>query len=98
MKLTETPIRNHWQLLPNHKSKLQPTDPEFIELLDNFAYEEVITHGNLDLKTRLIMIHTSTIGSNVVTKYKAMVSSALNVGVSQVEIKEVLYHGMPYVF
>jgi 4-carboxymuconolactone decarboxylase len=41
-------IRNHEQLLPNHESKLQQTDPEFIELFDNFAFDEVIAHDDLD--------------------------------------------------
>jgi 4-carboxymuconolactone decarboxylase len=97
IKLTEDAIRNHEQLLPNHESKLQQTDPEFIELFDNFAFDEVIAHDDLDVKTRVMMILASTIGSNALTEYKVMVGGALNVGVTPVEIKEVLYQSVPYV-
>lgn len=97
MALTENAIRNHEELLPHHKSKLLQTDPEFIELFDNFAFDEVIAHGGLDVKTRVMMILAATIGSNAVTEYKVMVSGALNVGVTPVEIKEILYQSVPYV-
>jgi 4-carboxymuconolactone decarboxylase len=78
IKLTEAAIRNHEQLLPNHESKLKQTDPEFIEFFDNFAFDEVIAHDDLDVKTRLMMILASTIGSNALTEYKVMVGGALN--------------------
>ena len=31
--LTENAAKNHEELFPNHESKLQQTDPEFIALL-----------------------------------------------------------------
>lgn len=97
IKLTEAAIRNHQQVLPNYQSTLQQTDPEFTELFNNFAFDEVIAHDGLDVKIRLMMILASTIGSNALTEYKVMVGGALNVGVTPVEIKEVLYQAMPYV-
>jgi 4-carboxymuconolactone decarboxylase len=97
IQLTEAAIRNHEQLLPNHESKLQKTDPEFIALFDNFAFDEVIAHDYLDVKTRVTLILASTIGSNALTEYKVMIGGALNVGVTPVAIKEVLYQAVPYV-
>jgi alkylhydroperoxidase/carboxymuconolactone decarboxylase family protein YurZ len=32
------------------------TDPELIEVFDNFAFDEVIAHGKLDTKTRVMLI------------------------------------------
>jgi len=97
MKLTAAAIKNHEELLPGHISTLQNTDPEFIELFDNFAFDEVIGYGTLDTKTRVLMILGSTIASQALTEYKVMVGGALNVGATPVEIKEVLYQSVPYV-
>ena len=59
--LTEAAIRNHEELFPNHTSTLQITDPELIEVFDNFAFDEVISHGSLNTRTRVMMILASTI-------------------------------------
>jgi 4-carboxymuconolactone decarboxylase len=73
------------------------TDPELIELFDNFAFDEVISYGNLDTKTRVMMILGSTIACQAQGEFKMMVNAALNVGVTPVEIKEILYQSVPYV-
>ena len=97
LNLTEAAIKNHEEILPNHKSKLQETDPELVTLFDNFAFDEVIAHDDMPVKTRVMMILASTIGSNALTEYKVMVGGALNVGVTPVEIKEILYQSVAYV-
>lgn len=35
---------NHERLWPNYESKTSVTDPELIEVFDNFAFDEVIGH------------------------------------------------------
>ena len=40
-QITENAVRNHGQLYRNHEFKLQKTDPGFIELFDNWAFDEV---------------------------------------------------------
>ena len=97
MAMTETANKNHELLFPNHTSNLKNTDPEFIELFDNFAFDEVLACGNLDTKTRLMVILASTLGCQALTEYKVMVGAALNVGITPVEIKEILYQAVPYV-
>ena len=97
LELTETALRNHEAFFPNHESKLRQTDPEFIELFDNWAFDEVVQQTKLDLKTRATLILASTIGCQALGEYRVMVGAALNVGVPPVEIKEVLYHAVPYV-
>ncbi|CCB86732.1 putative uncharacterized protein [Parachlamydia acanthamoebae UV-7] len=97
INLTEAAIRNHEELLPKHESMLQVTDPELIELFDNFAFDEVISYGSLDAKTRVMMILASTIGSQALTEFKAMIGGALNVGITPIEIKEIIYQSVPYV-
>ena len=97
MNLTKAAIRNHEELFPNYKSTLQQTDPELIEIFDNFAFDEVIRDGGLDTRTRVMMILASTLASQALSEYKVMLGGALNVGVTPVEIKEILYQSVPYV-
>lgn len=97
MSISETAHRNHEELWPDYKSRAMLTDPELIELFDNFAFDEVISYGNLDTKTRVMMILGSTIACQALGGYRMMVNAALNVGVTPVEVKEILYQSVPYV-
>jgi 4-carboxymuconolactone decarboxylase len=54
MAISKTARRNHEELFPGHTSKLAGTDPELIEVFDNFAFDEVLQHGDLDARTRLM--------------------------------------------
>src|SRR6187455_11467 len=45
---------NHDELFPGHVSTLAVTDPELIEVFDNFAFDEVHSHGVIDARTRLL--------------------------------------------
>lgn len=97
MSISETAHKNHEELWPEYQSKAGATDPELIEVFDNFAFDEVIGHDNMDTKTRVMMIMASTIGSQALTEYKMFVNASLNIGVSPVEVKEILYQSVPYV-
>ena len=97
MSISETANRNHNELFPNHKSTLIVTDPELIEVFDNFAFDEVLCCGTLDAKTRVMMIVASTIASQALNEYRVMLGAALNVGVTPIEIKEIVYQSVPYV-
>lgn len=97
LNLSEAAIKNHDQLWPAYESKAAQTDPELIEIFDNWAFDEVIAQSNTDLKTRTMMIMASCIAQGALTEYKMFVNAALNVGVSPVEIKEVLYQSVAYV-
>jgi 4-carboxymuconolactone decarboxylase len=97
MSISETALKNHEQLFPNRKSKLMETDPELIEVFDNFAFDEVLQYGNLDIKIRLMVILSSMIACQAVAEYKVMLGGALNVDVTPVEVKEIVYQAVPYV-
>ncbi|MEH2106166.1 carboxymuconolactone decarboxylase family protein [Nostoc sp.] len=97
VRISEAAHKNHEELFPNHKSTLKVTDPELIEVFDNFAFDEVIAESKLDTKTRVMLILASIIGSQAVSEYRVMVDAALNVGVTPIEIKEILYQSIPYV-
>lgn len=55
MTVSEEAQKTHEELFPGHVSTLRQTDPELIEYFDNFAFDEVLRHGNLDTKTRLMV-------------------------------------------
>ena len=97
MSISETALKNHEELFPNCKSTLMVTDPELIEVFDNFAFDEVLRYGNLDTRTRIMVILASMIASQALGEYKVMLGGALNVGVTPVEVKEIVYQAVPYV-
>lgn len=68
-------------------------DPELFEIFDNFALGEVLGHGGLDARTRLMCI----LASNVASQGRAAFRATLGAGVTPVEVKEVLYQAVPYV-
>ena len=67
--LTENAVRNHEELFPKLEPKLQKSDPEFIALFDNWAFDEVICLSHMDTKTRVMMILASTIASQALGEY-----------------------------
>lgn len=97
MPPTEVAQKKHDELFPGHISTLKKTDPELIEVFDNFAFEEVLRTSNLDDKTRLMVQLAGLIACQALGEYRVMLGAALTVGVSRVEIKEIVYQAVPYV-
>lgn len=96
-RLSKNAVKNHDELWPNYRSKAAQTDPELIEVFDNFAFDEVINSSRIDTKTRIMMILGSTIAAQSLTEFAMYVNAALNTGITPVEIKEILYQSVPYV-
>lgn len=97
MPVSDTARKNHDELFPGHVSRLAATDPELIEYFDNFAFDEVLRHGCLPIRTRLMVVLSSLIACQALDEYRVMLGAALTVGVSPVEIKEIVYQAVPYV-
>lgn len=89
--------KNHDELFPVQLSGLTVTDPELIDIFDNFAFDEVLAQSNLDVRTRLLVQLASIIASQALSEYRIIASAALTVGVTPAEIKEVVYQAVPYV-
>ena len=87
----------HDALFPTHVSTLPTTDPELIEIFDNFAFDEVLRETRLDLRTRLMAQLAAIIASQGLREYPVMARAALTAGVTPVELKEVVYQAVPYV-
>ena len=88
---------NHERLFPSHTSTLAVTDPELIEIFDNFAFDEILAHGSLDARTRLMAQLASLIAAQSVREYAVMLGAALEAGVTPAEVKEIAYQAVPYV-
>lgn len=97
MAISEAARRNHDELFPGHVSTLALTDPEFIELFDNFAFDEVLIDSILDVQTRLMVQLASMIAAPALSEYRVMLGAALTAGVSPVQAKEIVYQAVPYV-
>ncbi len=97
MSISKKAEKNHEKLFPNHRPTLKDTDPELIEVFKNFTFDEVISYGNLDARTRLIVVLGSIIACQGLGEYRMMVVGALNAGVTPVEVKEIVYQAVPYV-
>lgn len=89
--------KNHDELFPGHASTLADTDPELIEIFDNFAFDEVLAQSQLDIRTRLMVQLASMIASQAVLEFRVMAGAALRAGVTPVELKEIVYQAVPYV-
>lgn len=72
-------------------------DPELFEIFDNFALGEVLGHGGIDARTRLMCILASNVASQGHAAFRTTLEAALGAGVTPTEVKEVLYQAVPYV-
>ena len=96
MAITDKAKQYHERMFPGYVSKFLETDLEFIERFDNFAFDEVVNHDDLDGRTRFLAILATLIGCQGIDEFRAMVPVALNFGVTSVEIKEVVYQAVDY--
>jgi 4-carboxymuconolactone decarboxylase len=96
MAISETAQKNHDELFPGHVSTLKLTDPELIEVFDNFAFDEVLRHTELGTQTRLMVQLAALIGCHALSEYRVMLGAALTAGVTAIEVKEIVYQAVPY--
>ena len=73
------------------------TDPEFMNILQNFIFGEVFYVGNLDDKTRELITVVSLTTIQTLPQLKAHINAALNVGNTPAEIREAIYQCAPFI-
>ena len=96
MAITDSARAYYEKMFPGKASPLAQTDPEFAELLCNFACDEVVNQDDLDDRTRLLVILAALLGCQGLDAFRAMVPAALHCGVTPVEIKETVYQATAY--
>lgn len=72
-------------------------DLEFKDIMNNYIYGDVYFHGNLNLKTRQLILIVVNTTNHTLKALKEHVIGALNVNVSPEEIKEAVYQCTPYI-
>jgi len=96
MSISKKAQEYHEKMFPGYESQLLKTDPEFIELFDNFAFDEVVNHDDLDDHTRFIAILATLLGCQGIDEFKAMLTAAFHFGVTAIEMKEIVYQAVAY--
>ncbi len=96
MSISEFSKEYHGRMFPEYESKLLQTDPEFVEIFDNFAFDEVVRQDDLDDRTRMMAILAALLGCQGIDEFKVMLTAALEVGVTPVEVKEIVYQAVAY--
>jgi 4-carboxymuconolactone decarboxylase len=80
-----------------HVSPLSVTDPELIEIFDNFAFDETLAYSRLEVRIRLMVQLAALIACSALTEYLVILEAALDAGVTPVAAKEIVYQAVPYV-
>ena len=83
-------------MFPGDESKLLENDPEFSELFYNFVFDEVIKQIDLEDRKRIMAILATLIGCEGIDEFKVMLPVALKLGVTPVEVKEIVYQSVAY--
>lgn len=94
--LSAAAARNQSVWYASDTDKLTETDPELAEIFGNFAFGDVQKYGQLSTHNRILVTMASTIATGSVTEYRKTLQAALSNGITPLEIKEVLYHAVPY--
>ena len=97
MRINDAARRNHDALFGDRVSTLARTDPELMECFDNFAFDETLADSDLDPPTRLIVQLAALIACQSLAEFRVMADAALRVGLTPVQLKEIVYQAVPYV-
>lgn len=76
---------------------LSATDPELMNMLQRFIFGEVFYTGNLNDKSRELITITVLTTNQTLPQLKAHTNAALNIGVTPIEIREVVYQTAPFI-
>lgn len=85
------------ELISNYDLALKETDPELTDILDNFLSKQVFKESILTDKERLIVTLACLVTNQSIELYDNIVKIALDIGVTPVEIKEILYQSLAYI-
>ncbi len=94
--ISQTARDEHRRMFNDEVYPLGVTDPEFVQLFADFAFDEVIKATKLDDRTRYLAILATCLGCGGKEEYRVMLTAALNVGLDAVAVKETLYQATAY--
>lgn len=97
LTMTEKAKTKYNELLKRDAYITKTNDADLERIFNNFVYGEVYNDGTLEPKLRELVTLVSLTASQGTDMIKPHVETALNIGVSPIEIKEALYQCSPYV-
>ena len=86
-----------YQRLFRAERQEDPSDPELMQILQEFIFGEVFYIGDLDDKTRELITVTSLATIQTLPQLKAHINAALNVGNDPVVVREAIYLCAPFI-
>lgn len=89
--------RNYRTLFGGEALTGQGTDPEMMDILQKFIFGEVFQVGDLTLKQREMITCITLATMQTLPQLEAHAAAALNVGVTPVELREVIYLTAPFI-
>lgn len=84
------------QLFSDTGKSLAATDPEFLEIIANFAQDEVKSESKLTEKERMLCILSALLGCQARGEFGNMLDAALKSGIDPVAVKETIYQATAY--
>ena len=72
-------------------------DPEMMDILQKFIFGEIFQTGNLDIKTREMITCITLTALQTLPQLKAHLAASLNVGVTPIEVRELIYLCAPFI-
>jgi 4-carboxymuconolactone decarboxylase len=84
-------------LFGTHTPPIAITDPDLHTLLFNFTFDEILQDSHLDAPTRLMCQLAAILATQSTHDFRIMATGALTAGVTPVQLKELVYHAVPYV-
>ena len=97
MAISDAARRNHAALFGDRASTLARPDPELMDCFTNFAFDETLADSDLDPPTRLIVQLAALIACQSLAEFRVLAEAALRVGLTPVQLKEIVYQAVPYV-
>ena len=97
MNRIEAAKQNYRTLFGGEALTGQGNDPEMMDILQKFIFGEVFQTGHLDVKTREMITCISLTALQTMPQLKAHIGAALQVGVSPIEVRELIYLCAPFI-
>ena len=85
------------EIISNINPELLESDPELTSILDNFLSKQVLKESVLSDRERLLVTIACLVANQSSELYEKMVKHSLDIGVTPVEIKEILYQSLAYI-
>lgn len=90
-------MSDNLEIVSNLNPSLVDSDPDLVVILDSFFSRQVLEECVLSDKERLMVTLACLVSNQSLNLYEKMVIQALDIGVTPIEIKEILYQSLAYI-